>query len=94
MTCFRATCAGFRESRPILDHGRRTCRLGYAEPTLQNGRWSKQDDRGGGTGEIVFGWGVGIGLVMQAVSDEVKFSVNGKDVVVGKEVGPHVRLAR
>ena len=43
----------------------------------------------------MFGWGcVGIGLVMQAVSDEVRFSVNGKDVVVGKEVGPHVRLAR
>ena len=28
------------------------------------------------------------------VEEEVRFTVNGKEVVVGKEVGPQTRLAR
>ena len=30
----------------------------------------------------------------QGVEEEVRFTVNGKEVVVGKEVGPQTRLAR
>ena len=30
----------------------------------------------------------------QVLEEEVRFTVNGKEVVVGKEVGPQVRLAR
>ena len=94
VTCLRATCAGFRESTPTLYHGRRACRPGYSQTPLQNGRRGEQDDRGGGAGETILDGDVGICLVVQGMTDEVRFTVNGKEVVVGKDVGPHVRLAR